>query len=88
MSNLACLPTVKAPYPPLKALPTELAKQAELDKLAKQALEKPFGQMTKAQYLRFVERQKAELRSTDFRWPFYVGVGAAALAVVALAVKR
>jgi hypothetical protein len=88
MSNLACLPTVKAPYPPLKALPGELAKQAELDKLSKQASEKPFGQMTKTQYLRFVERRTAELKGTDFRWPFYVGVGAAALAVIALAAKR
>lgn len=88
MSKLACLPTVMAPYPPLKALPAELAETAALEALQKQASEKPFGKLTRSQYQAFVSERARKLRGVDFRWPFWVGVGAAGVALVALAAKR
>jgi hypothetical protein len=88
MSKLACLPSVTAPYPPLKDLPADLKAKSELDALTKQASDKPFGQMNRAQYNLFVKRRTTELRSVDFKWPFWVGVTAAGVALVVLAKSK
>lgn len=88
MTKLACLPTVTAPYPPLKDLPADLKQKAEIEALSKQASQNPFGRMTKAQYERFVARRASDLRSVDFRWPFWVGVSVAGVALVVLAKSR
>ncbi len=78
-------------YPPVKITAADAAKEASTRALQEQA---PFGKSPKgvvinaAQYRMAMGRQIVAAKAIDFRWPFWVGLGAASLGFVVLLAKK
>ncbi len=94
MSKLACVVPDKdfltLGYPPVKPTKADLSKESQAQKILAAA---PFGKVkgkavTRDQYQLAMRAEQRKASSLDFRWPFWVGLGAASLGFVVLLAKK
>ena len=74
-------PTVLAPYPPSKPIPTEAAAQAALDRMTRAGTEQVVETMK-------LKRRAAQAGKITLGWGFWVGLGLVGLGGTALYLKK
>ena len=89
--SLVCTPTDILGYPPVQWSASDVTAQAKIDALKNAA---PFGRgpngevITALQYSAAMHTQILAAEATDFRWPFWVGLGVATVGLGVLIAKK